>query len=362
MRALKGLAMVAGLVVGVSTAPSCVNGTGSPPGDIGTIGLELQIAPGVTLGTVDWSITNAATSFSRTGSVGVLNSNTLRFQVGGLPGGTGYVLALSAVSTNGLFTCAGRASFNVTAGMTVGVAVTLTCTAVGNNGNVVITGTTEVCASITSLSAAPLETAVNTTVALAATATAGAVAPMFLWTASAGTFDNAASPSPVFTCPPTPADVTITVNVTPTAPSCTTTSQSVTVTCDTLNPTFTNIYATIIGMRCISCHRPGGGGVTVGGLDMSTQAAAYANLVGVAAAGTGAGTSGVTCASLAPNLLRVTPNDAAASLLHDKVSSKLAGAQAACGSPMPNPASAPPLTQAQIDLIAAWINAGAAND
>ena len=106
-----------------------------------------------------------------------------------------------------------------------------------------------------------------------------------------------------------------------------------------------------------------GGGFTVGGLDMSTPAAAYANLVAVPAAGTGTGTSGVTCASLAPGgLLRVVPADAAASLIYGKVSAKLASTQPVCGSPMPTPATAVPLTQAQVDLIAAWINAGAQNN
>jgi len=239
MRVFRGLVVLAGFMFGLSTTTSCSPGGGAPPAsDMGTMGFELQIAPGVTLGTVDWSISNAATSFSRTGSVNVLNSNTLRFQVGGIPAGTGYTLSLSAVSTNGAFTCSGSTSFNATAGMTAGVAVTLTCTAGTGNGNVSVTGATEVCAAITSLSAAPLETAVNTTVALAASATAGGAAPTFAWTATAGAFDNAASATPIFTCPPTPATITITVAVTPTAPSCTSTSQSVTVTCDTLNPTF----------------------------------------------------------------------------------------------------------------------------
>ena len=65
----------------------------------------------------------------------------------------------------------------------------------------------------------------------------------------------------------------------------------------------------------IGCHRPGGGGFIVGKLDMSTQAAAYANLVGVAAMGIGPGTSGVTCASVTPAILRVAPNDSAHSLI-----------------------------------------------
>jgi uncharacterized membrane protein len=181
--------------------------------------------------------------------------------------------------------------------------------------------------------------------------------------ATAGMFDNASSATPVFTCPSTPGPVTITVTISPGAPTCnTTTTQSVTVTCDTLDPTFTNVYATIIGQRCIGCHRPGGGGVTVGMLDMSTPAAAYANLVGVNAAGIGAGTSGVTCASVMPPLVRVAPSSSATSLLFNKVHSKLVAAPAPCGSPMPLPATAASLTAAEVDLIAAWIDAGAMNN
>ena len=99
----------------------------------------------------------------------------------------------------------------------------------------------------------------------------------------------------MFTCPATPAIVTVTLAVSPSAPGCTSAAQTVEITCDSLIPTFTNVYANVISQRCVSCHRPGGGGVNVGMLDMSTQAAAYANLVGVTSAGTGAGTSGVTC-------------------------------------------------------------------
>jgi hypothetical protein len=136
----------------------------------------------------------------------------------------------------------------------------------------------------------------------------------------------------------------------------------VTVTCDAVTPTFTNVYTDIIGVRCIGCHKPGSSGVTVGMLDMSTQAAAYTNLVGVTAKGTGAGTSGITCASVMPALVRVTPSDSANSLLYNKVHSKLVATLAPCGSPMPLPATGPSLTAAEVDLIAAWINAGAQNN
>jgi mono/diheme cytochrome c family protein len=352
------------LVITLASAMSI--GCSPPPsspgdGEVGTVGFELQIAPGVTISTISWNVANAGTGFSQSGTVNVQNSNTIRFQVGGVPAGTGYTITLNATSVGGAFTCNGSTGFDVAAGMTTSVSLTLTCQANGNgSGSVVVSGTTAVCATITGLSVLPLETTVNGPIALSATATAGPLTPTFAWTATAGSFDNAASATPVFTCPATPATVTITLAVSPTAPGCTSATRTVDVVCDTLNPTFTNVYANVIGARCTGCHRPGAGGVTVGMLDMSTQAAAYANLVGVPSAGTGAGTSGITCASIA--MARVSAGNATGSLLYNKVASKLAGVNAACGSPMPLPASAVALTQAQVDLIAAWIGGGALND
>jgi hypothetical protein len=358
-----GLTSIAiALAVAASTTIGCV---GQEADDsTGTIGMELQIAPGVTINTVSWTITNATTTFTKSGSVTVRFSNTISFQAGAIPAADGYTITLNATSVDGAFTCTGSAGFNISAGATSLVSLILNCsTAPAGQGTVVVGGTTQICANLDSISASPLETAVNTPISLAATGSAGSVPTTFSWTASAGTFDNALSATPVFTCPSTPGPVTISVTVFPSSATCTTnTTQSVTVTCDTLNPTFTNVYASIIGVRCTGCHRPGGGGVTVGMLDMSTQSVAYSSLVGVNAAGIGAGTSGVTCASVMPPLVRVIPSDSANSLLFNKVHSKLVGTPAACGSPMPLPATATPLKQAEVDLIAAWIDAGAMNN
>ena len=360
MRSFIHCAIMGGVIVALALTAGCSSSETSGPA-LGTIGFQLAGVPGVTISTVSWSISNSGTGFSRTGTVNVQSSNTISFQVGGLPSGAGYVVALTATTVGGAFTCAGASPFTVTAGMTTGVAITLACIpAAPDAGSVLVTGTTVVCPSVTAVSAAPLETAVNSTIALAATASASASAPTFAWTATAGSFDNPASATPTFTCPATPGTVTLTVSVGPSDPACAPSgSASLAVTCDTLAPTFTNVYANIIGARCTGCHKPGGSGVTTGGLDMSTQALAYADLVGAPAAGTGAGTSGVTCGSLAPGLLRVSPDDAADSLIFNKLSSKLAGVLAECGSPMPLPATGAPVTQAQLDLVAAWINAGA---
>jgi mono/diheme cytochrome c family protein len=352
---------MAALAIAVS-AIGCLGN--SAEDNTGSVGMALQIAPGITISTVSWKISNVATGFVRTDSVNVRLSNTLQFLSGGIPVAAGYTITLTAMSVDGAFTCTGSAGFNVASAATTPVGLTLSCsTTPPGGGTIVVTGTTQICANLDSIGALPLETTVNGPISLSATGSAGSITPTFSWTATAGTFDNAAIATPTFTCPATPGSVTISVTASPSAATCTNvTSQNVIVTCDAVTPTFTNVYTDIVGVRCIGCHKPGSSGVTVGMLDMSSQAAAYANLVGVTAKGIGAGTSGITCASVMPALVRVTPNDAANSLLFNKVHSKLVATPAPCGSPMPLPSTALALTAAEVDLVAAWINAGAQNN
>ena len=192
MRSFVHRAILGGVVLGLASVAACSN-SGTPAPALGTVGFQLATTPGVTITTVNWSISNAGTGFSRSGTVNVQSSNTISFQVGGLPSGSGYVIALTATTVGGAFSCAGSSPFTVTAGVTSGVSVTLACTAAAPDaGSVLVTGTTVVCPSVTAVSAAPLETAVNSTIALSATASAGASAPTFTWTATAGSFDNPA--------------------------------------------------------------------------------------------------------------------------------------------------------------------------
>jgi hypothetical protein len=355
--------VVAGVAVGIlGLAASCSTG---PDPVMGSLIMDLDIAPGVAIDTVSWTISNAATGYTRSGSVDVRFSGMLAWQIGGIPAGSGYTIALSAMSVDGVFRCAGSAQFEVAAQTTTPVALQLDCSAAaGEEGTVVVVGTTQICARLTALEASPLETAVNAPIALSAAGSAGTLPVSYAWTATAGAFDDPQREAPTFTCPATPGPVTISVAVAPGAPSCdTVTTGSVTVTCSPVGPApaFTRVYTAIIEPRCTGCHQPGGSGLTVGKLDMSSQGAAYAGLVGVDAQGTGAGASGVACASVMPPRIRVVPGDAAGSLLFNKVDSKLAGQSPLCGSPMPA-GSAAPLTQDEVLLIAAWIDAGAAND
>lgn len=105
-------------------------------------------------------------------------------------------------------------------------------------------------------------------------------------------------------------------------------------------PTFSSIYP-IFMAECSPCHTSGP--TFSANLNMETQTSAYASLVGVTAqCGAGANTL-------------VIPYDARASLLWRKIANV-----DLCGMRMPNGRT--PLTPAQIDSIAQWINAGAADN
>jgi mono/diheme cytochrome c family protein len=109
--------------------------------------------------------------------------------------------------------------------------------------------------------------------------------------------------------------------------------------------TFTQVYAEIINgpPNCNGCHTPPS---PTGNLDMSTQAKAYANLVGQPA------TSAPSCASEALDL--VAPGAPSQSLMYLKVTSPPCGKQMPLGGPY--------LTAPQVALIQSWIAAGALDD
>lgn len=119
-----------------------------------------------------------------------------------------------------------------------------------------------------------------------------------------------------------------------------TTSASVAVTIDNTAPavTLAQLQSSIFTPRCASCHT-GGGSSLPGSMNLSSESATRAALVGVAS-------------EEAPSLLRVAPGDPANSyLIH-----KLEGTQSS-GSRMP--LGGPFLDQATIDSVKEWIQAGA---
>ncbi len=131
-----------------------------------------------------------------------------------------------------------------------------------------------------------------------------------------------------------------------------------------------NVYGSIIATKCLFCHGPtadGGPGIGIqfGHLDMSTQATAYASLLGD---GGGVPADGVACSTLgASGLLRVAPGSPSTSLLYNKLASNDGdggsillpdgGPLVFCGNPMPE--HHPAISAPDLGTVNAWILQGA---
>jgi hypothetical protein len=206
------------------------------------VGARLTLPGGEVINTLTWTITgpNGASTVVQSGTVSVANSLTVSFLVGGIPAGTGYTISVSGTSADGTVTCGGSATFGVTARQTTSVSLFLQCNTPGADaGSAQINGTTYACASAGSITAIPAETAVGSSIALAATANGpnpGALT--YAWSAPSGTFSAPSSATTNFTCTaPGQFTVTATVgdgSVPDGAPPCTAASVTALVTCDAL--------------------------------------------------------------------------------------------------------------------------------
>ena len=251
MNSIIGKALLLALAVTAGTAACSQKDSKSSQASSessGTVGLQLQVGPGVTLSSLDWTISNPALlTADRKGSVDVSHSQAVRFVVGGLPGGSGYTIALSG-KTDGPapLTCVGSATFAVTAGSTSPVAVNLLCSGGnadgGGNGSVSVNGTVTVaptCAAVTSLSASASEVDVGYALTLTAAgidAKGSGAGVGFAWAVTGGTgtgtFGSATSATTSFQCTKAgPVKVTVTASVAD-GGSCANNTASVDLQCD----------------------------------------------------------------------------------------------------------------------------------
>jgi hypothetical protein len=247
------LAILLGIALTATGPLSCSSGHGPPSsgapqllGDTGTVGAMLQVAPGVSISQLSWTIHNSVLlAEDRTGTADVSQSETIAFVVGGLPAGAGYTVTVTGATLNGL-NCIGSGGFGITTAATTDVTVNVVCSArsvdAGYNGSVSVGGTVSVanaCAAISSLSANPSSVAVGGSMVLAAQGvdTVGGSADVaFAWVVAAGpgsgTFNDASSASPTFACTtPGSLTVTVTASVPGSATDCTGNTASLALVC-----------------------------------------------------------------------------------------------------------------------------------
>jgi hypothetical protein len=202
-------------------APDAVTSTAG--GDPGTSSVRLALSGQMPANlTATYSITGP-NMFSRTGNLSTGGAPSAL--VGGVPPGTGYTVAIDGTATDGSETCHGTATFDVMTHMTTSVTVPLVCRETLNGGSVAITSTSNVCPVVDGVASDAPSAASGGTLGLTSMAHDKDMGPSPLayhWTATAGTFSDAAAQNPTFTCPTVsmPTNVTITLTVSDGAAGC----------------------------------------------------------------------------------------------------------------------------------------------
>ena len=204
----RGLALaVAGLVAAALWGSNCVSSSERTTAleRAGSVDLALSLSPVATVASVAYQITgNGITPIS--GSIDVSDpSATISILLSGIPVGTGYLVTLSATSTDGRTTCLGSATFDIVANQTSAATVTLTCTTRDDTGTVIVNGTINNCPVITSLTVSPVSAPLGGLINLQSAAIDADVgtALTFAWTATAGgSFANASASNTTYTCTP----------------------------------------------------------------------------------------------------------------------------------------------------------------
>ncbi len=208
--------LVCVLSLGVSAA---TNGCSSEPlgsadaDQVGSVGLNLEVGPGVTLNAVKYTV--AGNGFSKSGTIDSSGAPTISGTIGGIPAGNGYTITLSGTSTDGGTTFTGSATFNVTAGGTTSVTIHLKGTQTTGNGSVTVNGTLNVGPVIDEVTVTPVKVFVGSSITLtgvAKDADSGPSALSYYWSTSGGVIDDPVKPNATLSSE-TPGTFTIKLTV-----------------------------------------------------------------------------------------------------------------------------------------------------
>jgi PKD repeat protein len=190
----------------------------------GTVQFALM-ASGVALASAQFTLTGPG-GYSRSGVARGSGDFDVSAYIGGVPAGSGYVLALKGIASDGTTMCAGMSeSFSVSVNAPIMVSVPLLCHQQRSSSGVAVTGAANVCPQVDGISAnATSATVGGSPISLSVTAhdlDSGPGPLTYHWSATAGTFDDDAGQSPTYTCATAGmATVTVTVSDGYPDPSC----------------------------------------------------------------------------------------------------------------------------------------------
>jgi hypothetical protein len=195
MRTTLGIPERAMLAACLAFVLGCGGERDAAPETIDSVQLNLAFSGGATLDSVAYVLTGP--NGRHVGTFPVLDQPTVSATFNNLPAGS-YDVTVQGTATDGVNICKGEAMFTVAMQMNVVVPVALTC-----SGTAAVSADVNVCPTINSLSVAPSEVYVGSSMNLVLAAVDPDNGPSPLtaaWSSTSGTLSNLSSTGATFTC------------------------------------------------------------------------------------------------------------------------------------------------------------------
>ena len=193
------------LLVGASLLTAGCRGNSSAVPCTTDLLIELDLAtdaddPDAVINEVRWANTGNGMA-SMMGTIDISNPNaTPSVEVFGLAPGN-YTIDLEATSEDGESSCRGSAMFDAIAGVTTEVAVLLRCATGERFGGVRVNGTVKICAVLTEVVVAPLQTSIGNVISVGSEAKGEEGDTIeYAWTADSGTFADPSAAAAFYRC------------------------------------------------------------------------------------------------------------------------------------------------------------------
>jgi hypothetical protein len=216
------------LLIGLA---GCGEGGSNPGGGSVGWGQGLRVSPDASVTTANYTVSGPS-GLARSGTVAVGDSPDVPVVLSPLPVARGYELELSATASDGVTTCGGSTTFDVTnSTATNTVVVHLECAAKG--GNARVRTSTNVCPVLEGLSASPLALSVGGAAKLqvaASDSNNGPAGLVYAWAVNGVRLSRQNASTLSYTCTAL-GQVTISATVSDGDPKCTE-SASVQVSCE----------------------------------------------------------------------------------------------------------------------------------
>jgi hypothetical protein len=167
----------------------------------GSLGLSLELADGITINEVDWTLTgNGMSPMSGTIDTSAPGA-TASVEVFGLPPGDDYLVELEATDESGEITCRGSAPFDVEIGVSTDVMVFLNCKLPARLGGVRVNGKFNICAELAKAVVSPLQTSVGNDIDLAAIGIdVEGDSITYVWSGTGGSIADSNARQTTYTC------------------------------------------------------------------------------------------------------------------------------------------------------------------